>query len=511
WKQMQAQGTLATTANLTGTVDEPELRGFLRIEDGRIAMAEKSVPIEKIGIDIDFKSAVGSNIMQLKKVTAVCDNTVVEADGKIELNHVTVPKLHKNKYALNMSVKSPEQNLAGGWNVRDLDGTIELATVEEDLQRLTFNRVGGTFGEGSIRVDGFADINDFRLAELAKNRFDMNVRADAAQVKFAGLVDALLDGSIEIEGPGGKQASVKGALTLDKGRFGIPMPTGGGGGEMYALRSVYPSPDLDVRLKLGKNMVVRDRGLVTPLKATDRLVHVHGTPQRPVVEGIVEAQAGRTQIPGGVANIRELGLQYRLGPSMGAFARDPLELKLSGSIWGVAETVLEDAALYGQPLGRVDITLALTGRLPDAIDIRLSSDPPLEQQHIYALLQSASLGYLVGDGDGQQLSSVMSETFTRALAAGFRTTVFKPIETQIRETLGLDQLQVNVAFDQAVEVKLGKYVMENLLVSYTSSVGDSADSYEVDISYEIARKIRVTYHTDEDQEERLQLERVWEF
>jgi len=247
-----------------------------------------------------------------------------------------------------------------------------------------------------------------------------------------------------------------------------------------------------------------------PLRPTT-IAHLTGTLQQPVLSGLIEAEAGKTQIPGGVATIQSLGASYRLAPTQTPLRRDPVELAITGDVWGLAETVLQSALVQGREIGPVTIAITLSGTLPDQFEIRADSSPSLAEEQIYALLGTAPLGYLTGSGAQGDLGAVLSEQFLGALAAGFKVAIFEPIEQELRRTLGLSELSLNFAFNQPVEIRLGKYLMEDLLVSYRTAFGGVDDEYDLTVSYVIDNRTRVSYTTDERDRHRIQVERVWQF
>jgi hypothetical protein len=339
----------------------------------------------------------------------------------------------------------------------------------------------------------------------------MALIADNSRIWSKGIVDAVVDGAVRISGPGdGTPADVAGTWTVSHGRFGLPPTSGGGEADLFAPSSNYPKPNFDVRLAFGPDMVFTAGGVHAPLRPST-VAHLTGTLQRPVLTGLIEAQTGRTQIPGGVATIQSLGASYKLAPRDEPIKRDPVVLAITGDVWGLAETVIQSATVQGREVGPVTIAISLSGTLPDQFEIRADSRPSLPEEQIYALLGAAPLGYFAGGGGGAgDLGSVLSDQFLGALAAGFKVAVFEPIEQQLRRALGLSELSLNFAFNQPIEIRLGKYLMEDLLVSYRTALGGPDGEYDLSVSYVVSGSTRVSYTTDERDSHRLQVERVWE-
>jgi len=510
WEKMVVGGSLNSIVKVSGTPKEPSLVGFLQIENGSVALDEKTTPLKDIAVDLELRGQEHANLVYFRNAKAAWDNVVLTLNGKAELSGLAADKLHENNYELTLSIAADQQQLLKGLIIRDLGGNIALKGGGDQPPELTVDELGGLFGKGRIALNGDARLADFRFAELAGNQIDMALVADGSEVAVKGLVEGIVDGTINISGPGGGQpALVSGKYTMSHGQIGFATSSGEKK-DMYALNSKYPKPEFDVKVALGLDMKVSGTGIVAPLQPTPAAFHLYGTPQRPVIEGLVQAQEGRTQIPGGVATIAELWVDYKLAPKP-PLRRDPVKLGLTGNVRGSAQTVMQSASLYGQDIGPVMINIYLTGKLPDRWDLQVSSTPPLEESQIYALLGTTPLGGFVSEGGPTDIQQIVSEQFLAALAAGFKLAVFEPIEQQLRRALGLSELSVNFAFNQPVEIRIGKYVMDDLLVSYRTAFGAGEQEYDMTVSYEVGQSLRVSYTTDERSRNQVQLEKLWQF
>lgn len=511
WAQVTADGSIHSELTVAGTPAQPAITGNLVIEDGVVALGGKQPLVHDAGVDIDVRGDGRTNTVTINHVLATVDNTSVSLGGTAELAELSLDKLQENVYDLALQVSSDAQTVGRGFIARDLRGTLALRGGGGQPPTVYVDQLGASLGEGHIFLDGTMDLEQFGLADLAGNRVDLALIADNSRIWSKGLVDAVVDGAITITGPGGGvPADVTGLWTVSDGRFGIPASTGTAAATIYAPGSSFPKPNFDVRLAFGPDMTFAASGVRAPLRPTT-LAHLTGTLQRPVLTGLIEAQAGKTQIPGGVATIQSLGASYRLAPAETPLKRDPVELAITGDVWGLAETVLQSALVQGRDIGPVTIEITLSGTLPDQFEIRADSSPSLAEEQIYALLGTAPLGYLTGSGAQGDLGTVLSEQFLGALAAGFKVAIFEPIEQELRRTLGLSELSLNFAFNQPVEIRIGKYIMEDLLVSYRTALGGRDDEYDLTVSYVISEKTRVSYTTDERNRHRVQIERVWQF
>jgi hypothetical protein len=514
WEKMEVSGLINSTVKVTGTPETPSLSGFLRVGDASVALAGAKKPLHDIVVDLVFDGDADTNIVRVKQAQGVWDSTTISLDGEVEFSELGVENLHRNTYDLTAAVRAESQQFAKGGYIHGLGGTIALKGGGEEPPELTIERLGGRFGKGSIYLDGNAQMATFELADLAGNKTQMALVADNSNIVVKGLLDAMVDGTISVNGAGGGEpAQITGNWTVAHGRVTVPLAAAPEKKPMFALDSNSPKPQLDVVLALGPDMTIYAPGVSAPLEPSRKLAHLTGTPQNPVVTGLVQAQRGKTQMPGGFATIESLGLDYKLGPKLTALRYDPVELVLSGRIWGRAETVLQSAIVNGRDIGTVTIRLVIDGTLSEQMDISVASTPPLAEEQIYALLGTAPFGGVISAGNTgfDSAGQMVSRQFLSALAVGFRTAVFMPIEQELRRSLGLSELSVNFTFDQPVEIRIGKYLMEDLLVSYRTAFGSGDDEYDITVSYEFGPKLRVSYTTDERSQSRLQVEKVWDF
>ncbi len=513
WTRLSLAGSVDSTLRMTGTPAKPELYGFLQVQDGSVAIGERTSMLKNIALDLELHGQEQGNSIFIKQADANWEDLKLGLAGNATITQTAPARMAENQYDLTLTLDADQQQLARGLTAWEVGGKATLKGGGLHAPELTIEQVGGKFGKGHFTVDGTAQMADFRFANLADNAMDITLVADRAEMALRGLVEGVLEGRVDVTGAGdGTPAQIAGAYTLSHGRLGLPAG-GGGQGELHAPGSSYPKPRLDVRLALGPDMQLVGPGIVAPIQPTARAAHVQGTLQMPVIEGVVEAQRGRTQVSGGMATIKTMRAQYRLARKPEAIRRDPVSLELTGNILGEAETAVRSAVVYGRDIGTVMIDMKLSGNLPDQLRVDVSSHPPLQEAQIYALLGSQPFSYFTGEGAGGalELENIVSEQFLGALAAGFRVAIFEPLEQELRRLLGLSEFSLHFAFNQPVELQLGKYLLEDLLVTYHTTIGTGGDRYDLTVAYEVGRDWRVSYNTDETNRNRVQLERVWSF
>ncbi|MGE5531708.1 MAG: translocation/assembly module TamB domain-containing protein, partial [Bacteroidota bacterium] len=308
-----------------------------------------------------------------------------------------------------------------------------------------------------------------------------------------------VEGNLQVMTPPNRQkAVVRGNLTLSDGIIGLA-PAGVVAGPMRALSSRFPSPDLEIQAAIGRNLRFRGSGVNTPLEPNPQAMRVVGTPQRPAISGSLMARGGTTNLPTATLRLSSFGVNYTIEPEPLDHG-DPVALRVRGRVDGLAQTRISS---IDQP---IDIDVAITGSLPDQITVHTTSTPALTEAQIYALLGGVPFTQLPGiAGRDQNLTQMVSAQFLATLANAFRLRLFQPIEEEIQRLLGLSELSVYFAFDQPVTLQVGKYVLRDLLVSYEQPVVANAQMYDLRVSYVLPGGLRITYHNDERNDQRIEV------
>jgi len=119
----------------------------------------------------------------------------------------------------------------------------------------------------------------------------------------------------------------------------------------------------------------------------------------------------------------------------------------------------------------------------------------------------------VGSGGevAAQPIAAAQEMLAQLVAKNVLEGVLQPLEQELTEALGLEEFEVIVGLDEAVEVRVGKYLLENLLVSYHRTAGGPEDEFDLRLSYNVKERYQVTYQTDERARQQVNLEYRWQF
>lgn len=512
--ELRATGVLDALVSITGSPSRPELNGELMVDAASIAPPGLASPIEDTRLAVSFRGVEGRTIVELEELSGRLEALTMQASGTAEMSEYEVARLTENVYDFTLEVAAPQQRVAGGaLTARRVRGNITLATNEMGQQIVRIDDLGADFGDGSILMNGTVGLRSFDFAEFAQNDFDLVLVADRARPRYSNLFLGTVDGRFVMQNPSpGETVKVEGAMTVSHAVLGVPRPSGEEAEDLRGMSATFPAPEFDVRLAIGSDVRVRTTGIVAPLEPTDAAIRARGTPQRPTIQGQIEVQQGEASMPGGALHIETAGVRFLVRPALGSqLQRPPINLDMDGRVWATATRTIESTVVDGREVGPVDIELAVSGTLPANIHVEARSSPPLAEEQIYALLGTAPFAGAGGLAEGGDLEQVMTEQFVSALGAAFRQYVFQPFEEELKQLLGLAMLEVDFAFDQPVALRLGGYLIEDLLVTYQTSVLGAYEGYDLGVSYRVERRFEVSYRTDHTDNQRMLIEYVYRF
>jgi hypothetical protein len=282
-------------------------------------------------------------------------------------------------------------------------------------------------------------------------------------------------------------------------------------GRPYGWPTYLPAPRLDVTVAVGHSVDFETtvaRGEVVPDPEAIRLT---GTPQAPEVHASASMRRGSLRLLRGNLQVPEAGVSVDVTPAPYAGPQPPSrrELQVASRVWGHAEGTVSGTTVTGETIGPIKVELDLSGGLPPDHVLTTSSDPPLTSSEVYELL---AVGPLTAGG---QAAADESQTIDQMIAGAVATRVFQgvlePIEEELTETLGLEQFDIRVGLNQPVELRVGKYLVDNLLVSYMRTAGGPSEEYDLRVSYKLRDKYQITWHADRRQSSQFAVEYRWQF
>lgn len=273
-----------------------------------------------------------------------------------------------------------------------------------------------------------------------------------------GLFETTLNGDLTLQGPLASTARLAGAIRLGDVEVRVPSTTGGVAGSSFALthinepaasrqtraRAGLLGPDeaggrggggranypLDVLIQAPQRIFIRGRGLDAELGGELRL---GGTLQNIVPLGRFDLVRGRLDILGQRIALSEASIV--------------LQGNLNPVIRVVAETQRDD----------VTIQFLITGPVSEP-EVTISSSPELPEDEVLAMLLF-----------GRDITEISAFQALR-IAAAVNTLVGSSgtgIVDKLRMSFGVDDLDVDTAADGTTELRVGKYLTENIYTDVT--------------------------------------------
>ncbi len=359
------------------------------------------------------------------------------------------------------------------------DGEVAIALQGA---RATVERITARAGEGSLRLEGVAELG-------ATPQADMRLVADRFQV--LGRVDRRIVASGDARLRLDREAlALDGRLRVDQGQIDFtrgdapslagdvlvirtqPTPTdrrAANRPEPTSRRSNLPPARIDVRVDLGERLRLRGRGLETGLRGELHLTNPGG---RLALNGTVRADDGTYAAYGEKLEI-DRGLVIFSGPLENPrldieAIRPDVDIRVGVAITGTA--IAPRIRLFSEPdLPEIDkLSWLVLGRASDGLGGTET-----------ALLQRAALALLAGDG----------ESFT----------------DQLIRSIGLDAVSVRQTDGEVREtvVSLGKQLSRRWYVGYERNLNDTVGTWQ--LVYRVARRFTLRAQSGDDNS----LDAIW--
>lgn len=314
---------------------------------------------------------------------------------------------------------------------------------------LKFERVSAEGLGGRLSADG-----EITWQGAGPSRVRGSITGDLSP-KVPGL-DAEGDLRLQLDGPL-SDPSIAGQMVLRKGTLDVgsfPVLSNASG---TASSPPRVNPRLNVDVVVNQLRVRASSLLDIPVKGRLRAT---GRVLEPELSGRLGADRGRVNYLGTSFVVEEAEAEF--SPSRGILPR----VSLWGSTWR----------------GHTTIALQMSGTMPQ-LAARLTSEPPLPQQDILALL----------DWPGQlaQMNSGtlnLVELLQRGLAMG----LVGEVEDAVREGLGLDDFHLEPDLTQKrIRLSVGKALLPRIYLTYEQSLfsepqGDLSLEYELDDGWKLS-------------------------
>jgi hypothetical protein len=369
--------------------------------------------------------------------------------------------------------------------------------------------IRGTMGSGQFSVGG-----EVGFARRAGSQwyptFDVTTEFSNAQVSVPGLFDIKVTGELDLRNDaagrpllttrrgdsaeGGPLVISDGTATLEH----LPVAQSGFGG-LFA-------PELDVRLAVGDNVWFQ-RGSVqrlTRIRVEPARIAEDGTPRGYLdiggtmtgpgvtLAGEFESKEGQLAFPNGV---------LALGSGVARVTREPGKQPVV-TVNAEAEGRVGDYLVSLRPSGQIypSETTGPAGTIPP-LALNLSSLPSLEEAYVLALLQGPIVAPSLGARS--DITSLLTEPTGGGGGGGQITGVRLPA---FGNSLGMQELSLDVALAGPVRLRLGQRLLKRLVVSYVSTLTGPVESRTLRFSYEVTPRYSVGYGVNELDQGRWELQ-----
>ncbi|MBM3473134.1 MAG: hypothetical protein FJX75_07710 [Armatimonadetes bacterium] len=574
WSRCKADGLLTARLNVAGTLRQPEVTGGVGIAQGatfRLADWSSQNTITDIGGDLLLgrsPTGVGATVEALN-VRGKWQNTQFALDGQAEVSHLDPNELLDNRIdELTLTVDTPEggkQRFPGGTVARDLHAVVKARTHEDGWHVVSVEKGSAQLGRGTATLTGSVLVDSLGVRKLAQLPCDLRLALDKAEMQYESMLPrAQVDGAIVARkfasatgralpewflagktaddsldpgaalliatAPKGAPGQ-RGALEVTRATLGLPprrtpseatpaRPPAQPGQPrtVVGVPSSLPAPRLDLTVALGRSVdfqalvarrtFVVAHGGVVPDGTALRLT---GTPQAPELHASASMRNGGLRLLRGTLEVPNAGVSVDITPLPEVGGHPPVrrELALTSRVWGHAEGNVSGSGASGEPLGPFKIALDLGGALPPDHVLTASSEPPLSTSEVNELLAIAPVR------PGEQLSADRGEGIDDMLANAVASRMFHgvlaPLQQELRETLGLEQFDITVGVNQPVELRVGKYLVKNLLVSYRRTAGGPDEEYDLRVSYQVKGRYETSWHSDERRRSEFAVQYQWRF
>lgn len=373
----------------------------------------------------------------------------------------------------------------GGRPEPRVDGLVTVAdgSLRVPLLRRTFEPVSGRARFDGRRVSleslsiGTADAGlfaegDLELTDLRPERVDLDVRLDHFPISRSSLLEADVDGQVDLDGPVDAPA-LTGKLTLEHTRVTVRSERDPIYKEVRVRATGSESP-LRERPRGGPDLLDRasvDLALTVPgntwIRSPEIELDVSGWAQldkRSLEPLHISGELGTRR-----GTVRLVGKRFEVRKG---------DAVLDGS--SQPDPVLDVTATH--PVADIVIVAHVTGRVSDPI-LRLESEPALPEEEIVSYLFFGRPTDQLGAGEQGSVS-----TAAAGIAAGMALDELREI---FGHQLPVDTIDVRLnEGDEPSRVEVGKYVTKDVFLRYGHTFG-SESVEEVGVSYRIDEHWRV--------------------
>lgn len=347
--------------------------------------------------------------------------------------------------------------LSSGFTLRDVTGSIDVTRDRIVVNGITAAIAAG----GTVKANGSIGLSQGMPADLA-------ITVDNGRYSDGRIVTADIGAALKVSGPLAGGGLLSGTVNVKDANIAIPQSLPGSLSPLAVRHVNAPKPvreqvaelkqdmgetgggsgsgglSLDVTVNAPARIFVRGRGLDAELGGSLRIV---GTTAQPQAIGGIALRRGQLDV-----------LTRRLAFSQGS-------VTFTGSLTPTLNFVATTTA------SSTTINVTISGSAADPV-IALSSSPSLPQDEI--------LAQLLFDKSMTSLSPTQIAQLAAAVATLTGGSDQGPL-AQLRKSLGLDAVDLNVAGPGGPSLSVGKYINDNIYLGVEQGTGRDSSKVKVDI------------------------------
>ncbi|MEO0635256.1 MAG: translocation/assembly module TamB domain-containing protein [Pseudomonadota bacterium] len=454
-------GVLNASASGRFADNEISLSGASVRGDGLVANASGAIPLSGPGLRVDVRAeaplALANRFLADRGATLSGSGSVTAS----VTGSLSDPRVNGLLSVASGTFVDPLSNLR-------LNGLNLLASLQGD--RISINRANASLsGGGQVSISGGVGLSAGLPA-------DLSINLSEAQYTDGEIFTVRLSAQLAVTGPLASSPLVGGQINIAEANVTIPGSLGGAG-ELLPVVHVNPSqPTLRTLARIEK---VTPDGGGNSTGAGPRLDIQINAPNRIFLRGRgIDAElGGSVRIRGPLLNLSPVGsfdlIRGRLSILSKRIVLDEGSVRLTGTL----DPQINLLALVQE--GEVTAFIRLFG-LASNLELNLSSSPELPEDEILAQI-------LFGEGIGS-LSPLQIASLATAAASLTNGSSGPGLADQIRQGLGVDDLDVVQDGDGNTAVRAGKYIQDNVYLETQAGAGGGEASINLDITRNLKAK-----------------------
>lgn len=493
-------GTLTATADVSGSLASPQvafeidgrglsadqLRGLGieplsvsangRFADGSVSLtsatatngqglnvsASGTVPVTGSGLGVDIRGSA-----PLALANAALGDRGTRLSGDVEFN-----------VAVSGSLRDPQFNgtvATGNAGVIDPGANVQLEniTLRASLegQQVNINTLSAALSSGGTITGG----GTISLDQAASFPADLTINLNEARYADGDFLIVTASGTLRLTGTLARDPLLSGTINVDRAEIGIP--EGGAGTGLTDVTHVAAPPDVRRTLQRAGQSVRGETPTPTARPSILQLAVTVNAPRRIFVRGRgLDAELGGSiRIEGPVTSIEPVGSFELIRGRLSILGRRIVFDDGSVTLIGDLDPFVNLTATSQS--GDTTVIITVSGRASD-ISIDFSSQPALPQDEVIARL--------IFDRSISELSAFQIAQLAAAVAelsGGQNTSLLG----QLRQSTGLDDLDVVTDAEGNAAVRAGRYVRDNVYLGVQAGSGGSS---EVTIDLDITENLK---------------------